>query len=213
MTIACQFPLSTGLSRQEYWSGVPCPSPGDLPVPGIKPTSHSCLLHWQVGSLPLHHLGSPYLYKFVSNIAWDILILKASIPYLPEMQVSLGVCLSDQRSHQKASLKSPQPHICGIHHLLLLKNISSLLSSPYSCCPSSGLTISRVGECFQLVLCLSHHWFKRRNSVAEPRPQPSLLPPKLGASSYHTVKGILPSNESESLSVTYMESEHGLLPE
>lgn len=49
--------------------------------------------------------------------------------------------------------------------------------------------------------------------MAEPRPQPNLLPAKLGASSYHTVKGILPSNESESLSVTYMESEHGLLPE
>ena len=109
-----------------------------------------------MGSLPLHHLGSPYLYKFVSNIAWDILILKASIPYLPEMQVSLGVCLSDQRSHQKASLKSPQPHICGIHHLLLLENTSSPLSSLYSCCPSSGLTISSVGECFQLVLSVSH---------------------------------------------------------
>ena len=32
-------PLSMGFSRQEYWSGLPCPPPGDLPVPGIKPTS------------------------------------------------------------------------------------------------------------------------------------------------------------------------------
>ena len=31
--------LSTGLSRQKYWSGLPCPSPGDLPNPGIKPVS------------------------------------------------------------------------------------------------------------------------------------------------------------------------------
>ena len=30
-TTACQAPLSTGFSRQEYWSGLPCPSPGDLP--------------------------------------------------------------------------------------------------------------------------------------------------------------------------------------
>ena len=36
-TAACQAPLSTGFSRQEYWSGLPCPSPGDLPNPGIKP--------------------------------------------------------------------------------------------------------------------------------------------------------------------------------
>ena len=38
-TVACQAPLSKGFSRQEYWSGLPCPSPGDLPVPGIKLTS------------------------------------------------------------------------------------------------------------------------------------------------------------------------------
>ena len=51
-TAFCQAPLSMGFSRQEYWSGLPCPLPGDLPNPGIKPTSPS-LLHWQAGSLPL----------------------------------------------------------------------------------------------------------------------------------------------------------------
>ena len=38
-TLACQAPLSMGFSRQEYWSGLPCPPPGDLPDPGIKPAS------------------------------------------------------------------------------------------------------------------------------------------------------------------------------
>ena len=38
-TVASQAPLSMGLSRQEYWSGLPFPSPGDLPHPGIKPGS------------------------------------------------------------------------------------------------------------------------------------------------------------------------------
>ena len=38
-TIACQAPLSMRFSRQEYWSGLPCPPPGDLPNPGIKPVS------------------------------------------------------------------------------------------------------------------------------------------------------------------------------
>ena len=38
-TVAHQAPLSTGFSRQEYWSGLPFPSPGDLPDPGIEPTS------------------------------------------------------------------------------------------------------------------------------------------------------------------------------
>ena len=36
-TVACLAPLSMGLSRQEYWSGLPCPPPGHLPDPGIKP--------------------------------------------------------------------------------------------------------------------------------------------------------------------------------
>ena len=38
-TVAHQAPLSMGFSRQEYWSGFPFPSPGDLPDPGTEPTS------------------------------------------------------------------------------------------------------------------------------------------------------------------------------
>ena len=38
-TVSCQAPVSVGLSRQEYWSGLPFPSPGDLPNPGIEPRS------------------------------------------------------------------------------------------------------------------------------------------------------------------------------
>ena len=37
--VAHQAPLSTGFSRQEYWSGSPCPFPRDLPSPGIEPES------------------------------------------------------------------------------------------------------------------------------------------------------------------------------
>ena len=38
-TVACQAPLSMGFSKQEYWSGLPCPPTGDLPDPGIEPKS------------------------------------------------------------------------------------------------------------------------------------------------------------------------------
>ena len=38
-TVAHQAPLSMGFSRQEYWRGFPCPSPGDLPDQGIEPAS------------------------------------------------------------------------------------------------------------------------------------------------------------------------------
>ena len=38
-TVACQAPLSMGFSRREYWSGLPFPSPGGHPNPGIEPRS------------------------------------------------------------------------------------------------------------------------------------------------------------------------------
>ena len=42
VTPARQAPLSMGFPRQEYWSGLLCPLPGDLPNPGIKPVSPAC---------------------------------------------------------------------------------------------------------------------------------------------------------------------------
>ena len=47
-TVACWAPLSMGFSRKEYWSGLPFPSPGDRPDPGIEPRS----LALQADSLP-----------------------------------------------------------------------------------------------------------------------------------------------------------------
>ena len=54
-TVAHQVPLSVGFSRQEYWSGLLCPPPGDLPNPGIGPKSPAL----QVDSLPSEPPGKP----------------------------------------------------------------------------------------------------------------------------------------------------------
>ena len=56
-TVAHRAPLSTGFSRQEHWSGLPFPSPGDLPDPGIKPGSPAL----QGDSLPTEGKGSPQM--------------------------------------------------------------------------------------------------------------------------------------------------------
>ena len=53
-TVACQAPLSMQFPRQEYWSGLSFLSPGAFPDPVIK-----SVLHWQAGSLPLSHQGTP----------------------------------------------------------------------------------------------------------------------------------------------------------
>ena len=62
-TVAHQAPLSMGFSRQEYWSESPCPPPGDLPNPGIKPTFPAL----QVSSLLLNHQGSKFYLKFLKS--------------------------------------------------------------------------------------------------------------------------------------------------
>ena len=54
--VAHQAPLSMQFPRQEYWSGLPFPSPGYLPDPGIEPASPA----WQADSLSLSLLGSPW---------------------------------------------------------------------------------------------------------------------------------------------------------
>ena len=57
-------PLSTGFSRQEYWSGLPFPSPGDLSDSGIKPMSPVL----QADSLPTELQGKPIMYfNFLEN--------------------------------------------------------------------------------------------------------------------------------------------------
>ena len=56
-TVARQASRSMGFSRQEYWSGLPCPPPGDLPDPGIKPRYPAL----QTEALPSNPLGMPPL--------------------------------------------------------------------------------------------------------------------------------------------------------
>ena len=54
-TVTCQAPLSMEFTRQEYWNGLPFPSPGDLLDPGIEPRSPAL----QVDALPSEPPGKP----------------------------------------------------------------------------------------------------------------------------------------------------------
>ena len=86
-TTAHQAPLSMGFSRQEYWIGLPFPSPGNLPDSGLNPRLFH-LLHWQLDSLPLEHLGIPgrevyYPDLFFKKIfsSWDFHWIKLGSKY------------------------------------------------------------------------------------------------------------------------------------
>ena len=62
-TVTCQAPLSMEFCRQEYSSGLPFPSPGDLPDPEIKPGS----LALQADSLPFEPPGKPWWLQFMGS--------------------------------------------------------------------------------------------------------------------------------------------------
>ena len=95
--VARQGPLSMGLSRKEYWSGLSCPSPGDLPNPGIEPSSPSL----QADSLPTepllkggrggHGILQPNLYKSQN----DFLVSAFSMPFasLSRSFLAVQICV------------------------------------------------------------------------------------------------------------------------
>ena len=71
-TVAHQAPLSIGFSRQEYWSGLLFPSPGDLPNPGIESRSPAL----QADSLPSELPGKSI---FITHLVTNICLLLASV--------------------------------------------------------------------------------------------------------------------------------------
>ena len=69
-TVAHQAPLSMEFSRQENWSGLPFPSPGDLPDPGIEPASPAL----QADSLPTEIQGKPQTHVLYPAVSLTVLV-------------------------------------------------------------------------------------------------------------------------------------------
>ena len=78
-----------GLSWQEYWSGLPCPPPGALPDPGIKPTS----------------LMSPALATWELSL-WRTVKLKVELPHDPAIPL-LGIYLENMKTLIKKDISIP----------------------------------------------------------------------------------------------------------
>ena len=110
-TIVHQVPLSTGFFRQEYWSGLPFPPPGDLPNPGIKHLL--CLLHCRQILYLLSHLGSPEIESkslslYIRTHIYIRIIIWPSISLL-------GI-------YSKVSKAETQTFICSIMFITKLDN-------------------------------------------------------------------------------------------
>ena len=85
-TVAHQAPLFVGFSRQEYWSGQPFPSPGDLPDTGIEPRSPTL----QADSLPSEPPGAPEFPEPYSELAVCFAYGNVSFPVTPSMHLTLS---------------------------------------------------------------------------------------------------------------------------
>ena len=101
---ARQAPLSMGFSGQEYWSGLPCSSPGDLLDPGIEPLSPMAP-ELQVDSLPLSHWGSSrlsksYIDSFFTFHLYMLIYLFFSFWFLKTFEFEIPVVLSQCLWHQ-----------------------------------------------------------------------------------------------------------------
>ena len=81
-----QAPLPMGFCKQEYWSGLSFPSPGDLPDPGTEPRL-LCLLHWQVGYLLLAPPGNLSLFHL------EIKLAEFSLTYTPLICLCVCICV------------------------------------------------------------------------------------------------------------------------
>ena len=128
-TVAHQAPLSMGFSRQECWSGLPCPPPGDLPHQGIEPPSPAL----QVDSLWLSHQGSSHLWsvQFSRSVVSDSLWphgLQHTRPPCPSP--APGACSNSivwfcSNSMDSMSIESVMPsnHLILCHPLLLMVSV------------------------------------------------------------------------------------------
>ena len=105
-TVACQASLSTEISRQEYWSGQPFPSPGDCPNPGIKPRSPTL----QVDSVPSESPGKP------KNTGVGSLSLLQGI--FPTQESTQGLLHSRRILYQLSYQGSPLSH-----HLMINRRV------------------------------------------------------------------------------------------
>ena len=127
-TVAHQAPLSKGFSRQENWSGIPCSPSGDLPNPGIKPTSPYafCISRWVL--YHQHHLGSlGHLGALFSGLCKTTFILFISFSYFRIQSCNILASRVNDGGHLGVSVCLLLKDNSRIFHLILLKVMSACI--------------------------------------------------------------------------------------
>ena len=188
-TVACQAPLSMRFPRQEYWSGLPFSSPGNLPNQG----SNSYLLHWQADSLPLSYQRSPSL---TLDKALRIPRLNLSINSVPVRIWGgsfkhLALCLAlsqDSVNSARAGESAPHSRRTVKRLGLTLLTFGATSMTPVPQCISEVWKVSKAAAAQNQAWTLSSH-----------------CPCSLALSRQVHFSGILPQTQSECLRVSLRE--------
>ena len=113
MDCSHQAPLSMGFSRQEYWSGLPFPSPGDLPDPGIEPASPAL----QADSLPTE-LGQKPLNTVLHLNRVECLVCCNRIAFKQIISFQRPQSSSSPRLNSSEAFWNLSPGLCSLIQLL-----------------------------------------------------------------------------------------------
>ena len=125
-TMAHQAPLSMGFSRHEYWSGLPCPPPGD------QAHISYIVLHRQEGSLPLVQPGTPYYTVCIKQSEEQfMLLLKQALKKISSLTAAVTVTNNDITTlasvcHLTVALRKPQFLSLKIQGNLKTRQLSSV---------------------------------------------------------------------------------------
>ena len=141
-TVAHQAPLSMGFSRQEYQSGLPFPSPEDLPNPGIKPASLEAPA-LQTDSFPLSHQGSPWLMRQITQTQ------SMTTALMPILLLGENLRVSQSPSPTRTSLSVPSSVLSPPSPPLSLLHVPGLEQPP----PWSSGHQSLLLSLFEMLNC------------------------------------------------------------
>ena len=161
-TVACQAPLSMGFSRQEYWSGLPCPPPGDLPYPGIEPMSPALAGRFFTASTTWKAWNRRD--RTIIPSVWRKLHFKEALICDPCARSGKG-CYHNPHDREKAKTAQGGSRLCAVAWLLATGRTRLRIRSPD--CWSSTLSTAPWWVCIDVTIKESYREYKR-NRKTEP---------------------------------------------
>ena len=163
-TVARQAPLSTGFSRQEYWSGLPCPPPGDRPCPRIEPVSPaSPALAGRFFTTSTTWKAQNRRDRTMIPSVWRKFHIKEALICDPCARSGKG-CYHNPHDREKAKTAQGGSCLCVVAWLLATGRTRLRIRSPD--CWSSTLSTAPWWVCIDVIIKESYREYKQNRKTA-----------------------------------------------